>query len=97
MRLSERAERDLEEVALWFVERHPSGKQRFFDKFAELIEMLARFPYAGREHADLSIGLHSWVVHPYRVYHVVDGKQRTVMLKRVLHGSMDFDEDDFEN
>jgi toxin ParE1/3/4 len=58
-------------------------------------DMLARFPHAGRERADLRAGLRSWPVYPYIVFYDVDDDRHRVIIERVLHGRMELDEDDF--
>jgi plasmid stabilization system protein ParE len=58
--------------------------------------VLATFPFAGRERGEIRDGLRSYAVHPYVAFYTVDEAHRTLMIVRVIHGSMDFGPDDFE-
>jgi plasmid stabilization system protein ParE len=81
----------------WYEERHPSGSERFAREFARARDLLATFPMAGRERAELQDGLRSFVVHPWIVFYVFDEPNQIVTVQRVLHGRMDFDAADFED
>jgi toxin ParE1/3/4 len=86
----------LVDIAAWYIERHPSGEERFVREFEQARDMLARHPHVGRQRTELRAGLRSWPVYPYTIFYIVDDTRRTVTVVRVIHGHMDIDSDDFE-
>jgi plasmid stabilization system protein ParE len=78
------------------MERHPAGHDRFFDDFLGARTVVATFPFSGRKRDEIRKGLRSYVVHPYLVFYRVDEAARAVTVVRVIHGSMDFGPDDFD-
>lgn len=94
--IAEHAEADLINVAAWYATRHPAGHDRFFNDFAAARTVLATFPFAGRRRDDIRDELRSYVVHPYIAFYMVDEPARSVVIVRIIHGSMDFGPDDFE-
>jgi plasmid stabilization system protein ParE len=92
VRHAQRAERDLDLIADWYLERHPDGLSRFTHDFGTLIALLAAFPLAGRERAEYRAGLRSWNVHPFVVFYTVDETKQIVTIRTIMHGSMDLDD-----
>lgn len=87
-----RAERDLDAVADWYLERHSAGLSRFLHDFENLLDLLSTFPLAGRERLEYRPAIRSWNVHPFVVFYDVDEKQRRVTIRAIFHGSMDLDD-----
>ncbi len=88
------AERDLVHTAARYLERHQAGEARVLSEFGDATALLAQQPLVGRDRSDLRPGLLSWLVHPFVVFYVVDETHRRVKVVRVMHGSIDTDEDD---
>jgi plasmid stabilization system protein ParE len=86
----------LVDAAVWYIERHPGGYERFARDLHTACERIARHPNIGRERSDLRSGLRSWLVHPYLLFYSVDDALRRVFIERVMHARMDIAESDFE-
>lgn len=92
IRNAQRAERDVDAIADWYLERHTDGLSRFTHDFENLIDLLATFPLAGRERSEYRVELRSWNVHPFVVFYTVDDAKQTVTIRTIIHGSMDLDD-----
>lgn len=90
--LTAHAENDLERVADGYVDRHPQGEERFLRDFEAFLELIARFPLAGRSRAAYSSDIRSWNVHPFVVFYTVDDRKKHVLVRAIVHGSMDLDD-----
>lgn len=90
------ARRDLIDVASWCVEYHPARHSRFVRDFRKALDVLRRFPRAGRKRTEIAEALRSYVIHPYVSLCRVDDERSVITLIRIVHGRIDLDpnEDD---
>jgi plasmid stabilization system protein ParE len=62
---------------------------RFFADYTETINLLAQFPYAGREREDTSHGLRSYPAYPYVIFYRVFDDLKKAVIVTIVHGAMD--------
>lgn len=85
VRLSRRAERDLEEIRDYLLPRSPQGAERVRQAIEMTINLLGAFPGVGRE-TDIADVCVLPVVHfPFLVYHTVTPDE--VIILHIRHGA----------
>jgi toxin ParE1/3/4 len=78
VRFSPRAARDLSDIADYIRSRNPSGAQRVRAAILTSVEILARFPDAGRLQSYKNVRKLVVRRYPYLIYYTVDfGRERT--------------------
>ncbi len=87
--ISERAQRDLDEIWDYIACENPTAADRLLDRFLDTSRTFARFPEAGRPRDKLATGLRSFLVAPYVAFHRRNGD--TIEIVRVVHGRRDID------
>lgn len=81
------AEDDLIEIWLHIARDNPSAADRFLDRIAERIALLADFPEAGPERPDIAADLRMLPIGDYVVLNRFAGTR--IEIVRVVHGARD--------
>ncbi len=96
IRITDEAQQDLDQIAEWYIQRHPGGRERFINDFDMALTVLARFPFAGRERFK-RIGLRGYPVSPYLLLYRVDERAKEVVALSIAPAkSGDIDPDEFD-
>ena len=85
LRLSLRAERDIEDIRSNLIARSPQGADRVRAALASDMEILERFPYSGRATDFAEIRILPVVRYPYLIYYTVASSE--VVIVHVRHSS----------
>jgi toxin ParE1/3/4 len=88
LRFTARARRHLNEIAAYIGERNPQAAQASGARLRQVIELLSRFPYSGRE--GTLPGTREMAVPglPYLiVYQVASGADSSVVILGIYHGA----------
>jgi toxin ParE1/3/4 len=86
---SAQAEQDLLDIWMYIAEDSPRAADRLLDYFHSTLQMLARNPFMGKLHNELSIGLRSFAVGEYLVFYLP--KRSGIVLVRVLSSYRNLD------
>ena len=92
-RINPRARVDLDAIWFYIATHNERAANNLVGNITSRFEMLQQFPSAGRERPDLISGLRSFAVEPYTIYYRAI---RGLEIVRVIHGSQDVTEDDFD-
>ncbi len=96
IRITDEAQQDLDQIAEWYIQRNPGGRERFINDFDMALTVLARFPFAGRERFK-RIGLRGYPVSPYLLLYRVDERAKEVVALSIAPAkSGDIDPDEFD-
>ena len=87
------AQRDLDEILEWLVERDEATADRFAAALEARCSLLASQPNTGRRRDDLLPGLRSVVVEWYVVF--FEPTPDAVIVHRIIHGSRNITPDSF--
>jgi toxin ParE1/3/4 len=90
-RLSQRAERDLEDIWLYIAQNDELAADLMVGKIIDKFPMLAKFPGAGRQRDELMAGIRSFPVKPYIIFYGLS--QGVVEIVRILHQSRDVEQE----
>ena len=69
----------------------PLPQITFIQRIDSNLKNLSRFPFIGRERANLAAGLRSLVVGLHLIFYVVEAEQ--IIVVRIIDGRMDVDEE----
>ena len=87
-RLSDLAERDLDEIWSYVAEdASPTTADRLIDDIIERFDLLAEQPGLGRVRPEFGPGVRSFAIETYVVYYRQEGDD--VLIARILHGRRD--------
>jgi toxin ParE1/3/4 len=89
--LSDKADSDLLRTYRYLGERSPAAADTFIQRIDSNLKNLSRFPFIGRERANLAAGLRSLVVGLHLVFYVVEAGQ--IVVVRIIDGRMDVEEE----
>lgn len=91
LRLSSRADADLESIWQYVARDDPRAADRLEERLHAAMQMLAEFPGVGHTRPDVANPQYRfWTVLSYLIAYRAD--QDTVTILRVLHGARDFRE-----
>lgn len=85
--ISERAQRDLDEIWTYIARRDFSAADRLADKFVSKFEMVSRQPLIGDSAGHLSPGLRRVLCGNYAVYYEIVAER--VSISRIIHCARD--------
>lgn len=89
--LSAKAQDDLFEIWRWTSESFGERQaDRYLDELGEAMRACAEVPKRGKDRGSIRDGYRSVLVGKHVVFYVSDDAK--VIVQRVLHGSMDFDQ-----
>lgn len=88
-RLSQQAEKDLEDIWIYLAQQDEIGADRQMVRLLDRFPMLAQFPNMGRQRNELLTGLRSFPVKPYIIFYIILPER--VEIVRVLHQSRDIE------
>jgi toxin ParE1/3/4 len=87
-RISDRADKDIGDIARYTIERHGIEQARHYRAFIiACFEFLSENPEAGRAIDDVRIGYRCFNHQSHVIFYKADG--RDVLIVRVLHNRMD--------
>jgi plasmid stabilization system protein ParE len=66
--LSQQAIEDLAQICDYLQQRNPAAAKRLMKTFREKFNLLASFPYLGRERNDILLNLCCLIVRDYRIF-----------------------------
>ena len=89
VRVSARAERDLEDGWLYIARDSPAAADRFLDKITRTCAKIADTPGMGRERSELAENLHSFPVGTFVIFYRQESEG--IAVARVLSGYRDID------
>ena len=84
VRLSKRAESDLEGIYRYIAAHSASNALRMVTAILDALRVLEQFPEAGRPRDELMSGVRAWPVLQYTAYYIVD--EGEVLVARILGG-----------
>lgn len=84
---------DLDAIWFYIATYSESTADEITGNITRRFEMLLQFPSAGRERSELTPGLRSFAVEPYTIFY---RPHQGIEIVRVMHGSQDITEDDFD-
>lgn len=88
-RLSQQAEKDLEDIWVYLGQQDEIGADRQVAQLLNRFPMLAQFPNMGRQRNELLTGLRSFPVKPYIIFYII--LLERVEIVRILHQSRDIE------
>jgi toxin ParE1/3/4 len=88
-RLSQQAEKDLEDLWIYLAQQDEIGADRQVARLLDRFPMLAQFPNMGRQRNELLTGLRSFPVKPYIIFYIILPER--VEIVRILHQSRDIE------
>jgi toxin ParE1/3/4 len=89
VRHTARARRDLIEIWLEVATLNPAAARKLYNRLEARVEILKRFPEAGRLSPDIAASARVLVERPYLIlYRIIAGG---VQIVRVLHGARNID------
>jgi toxin ParE1/3/4 len=88
-RLSQQAEKDLEDIWIYLAQQDEIGADRQVARLLDRFPMLAQFPNMGRGRNELIAGLRSFPVKPYIIFYIILPER--VEIVRILHQSRDIE------
>jgi toxin ParE1/3/4 len=90
LRYTPQAQRDMEAIAQYILERNPIASKRVHDRIRQIADVLTEFPFIG--HPGIVPGTREFVVPglPYIIVYRIDpGEERAVVIVGVHHGAQD--------
>jgi toxin ParE1/3/4 len=87
VRFSPRAARDLSDIADYIRSRNPSGAQRVRAAILTSVEILARFPDAGRLQSYENVRKLVVRRYPYLIYYTVDLAANELVILAIQHAA----------
>ncbi len=91
VRISAKAKDDLRQIYRYLANKNPSASDSFIADIDSKLELLGRFPFMGRERADLAARIRSVLVWSYVIFYTVDSSEIVVI--RLIDGRMDIDKE----
>lgn len=88
-RLSQQAEKDLEDIWIYLAQQDEIGADRQVARLLDRFPMLAQFPNMGLQRNELLTGLRSFPIKPYIIFYIILPER--VEIVRILHQSRDIE------
>ena len=86
---------DMDEILSYISNKlsNPQAAESLFEEIEKSIQRLKKFPYIGSEVTDSYLaakGYRKLIVQNYLVFHLVDIKQKQIIIMRILFGAREY-------
>lgn len=94
VRFTRKAVNNLDDIAGYLVERNPSAAQRVREKILEALDILVRFPDAGKRQTTEQVRKLVVRKYPYLVYYSVNKDAGEIIILSIQHPAREREYDD---
>ncbi len=88
--LSDQAVKDLARICDYLEEHNPAAARRVMRNLRNKLDLLARFPYLGRERNDMLLNLRCLIVREYLILY--EPREDVIEVVHICHSSQDLRE-----